>query len=280
MYGDDMRNRQNLHTHTLYCDGKDTMRQMADEAIAHGLTSLGFSSHTYTGFPFDECGIEKGDIDSYFSEIEELGKEYEGRLSLYKGFEYESRMAGSDNPPLDPRLDYSIGSVHLFRIGEDYFAVDNTIEEFNTAMEAAGGIRPLCQNFYDEVVRFATVSDYDITGHFDLITKFTEKAGQTFQNEKWYQSMALEALDAVIDCGKIFEVNTGAISRGYRSAPYPATFLLEQLFRRDTPIILSSDCHARTNITCHFEESEELLRSTGFMEMWMFDGSGFEPFSL
>lgn len=275
-----MISRQNLHTHTVYCDGKDTMRQMADEAIAQRLTSLGFSSHCYTGFAFDPCGIEKGDIDNYFAELDALRKEYAGRLEIYKGFEYESRIAGSDNPPLDSRLDYSIGSVHFFWIGDRYFAVDNTIDEFNAAMEAAGGIRPLCQNFYDEVVRFASISDYDITGHFDLITKFTEKAGQSFQNEEWYKAMALEAIDAVIDCGKLFEVNTGAISRGYRSAPYPAVFLLEHLFRRDVPIILSSDCHAKASLTCHFTESEELLKAIGFDEIWAFDGSGFEPFSL
>ena len=34
--------KQNLHTHSLYCDGKDTIDQMAQTAIQKGFTVLGF----------------------------------------------------------------------------------------------------------------------------------------------------------------------------------------------------------------------------------------------
>ena len=38
----------NFHTHTTYCDGKETAEQMVQAAIAKGFTRLGFSGH---GFP-------------------------------------------------------------------------------------------------------------------------------------------------------------------------------------------------------------------------------------
>lgn len=37
--------KQNLHTHSIYCDGKDTIEAMALEAINKGFNVLGFSGH-------------------------------------------------------------------------------------------------------------------------------------------------------------------------------------------------------------------------------------------
>ena len=37
--------KSNLHTHTVLCDGRDTVRHMADRAYGKGFVSLGFSGH-------------------------------------------------------------------------------------------------------------------------------------------------------------------------------------------------------------------------------------------
>ena len=39
--------KQNLHTHSLYCDGKDTIEEMVQEAISRNFDVLGFSGHGY-----------------------------------------------------------------------------------------------------------------------------------------------------------------------------------------------------------------------------------------
>ena len=38
--------RFNLHTHSTWCDGKSTPEEMIQAALAQGLTTLGFSSHS------------------------------------------------------------------------------------------------------------------------------------------------------------------------------------------------------------------------------------------
>ena len=40
----------NFHTHTTYCDGKETAEQMVQAAIAKGFTRLGFSGHGFNDF--------------------------------------------------------------------------------------------------------------------------------------------------------------------------------------------------------------------------------------
>lgn len=42
-----MYQKQNLHTHTCFCDGKDTPEEMIQEALKRGFDSLGFSMHSY-----------------------------------------------------------------------------------------------------------------------------------------------------------------------------------------------------------------------------------------
>ena len=231
--------KQNLHTHTLFCDGKNTPEEMAESAISHGFSSLGFSSHVHTGFPFDVCGIVSSEkTDEYFAELERLKRKYDGQLKIFSGLELESRDSMSMTPSI-------------------------------------GGWRPLIESYYEEVKRFASFSPYQITGHIDLVTKFCEKNGWKFEDESWYRDAALAAAEECIRHGKIVEVNTGAISRGYRTTPYPAPFILKYLREKNAPITLSSDCHAKENIEVAFDETLEMLRKIGFRELYVLTGDGF-----
>lgn len=75
----------------------------------------------------------------------------------------------------------------------------------------------------------------DIVGHFDLVAKFNEGGRLFDESDPRYRSAALDALDAVVKKHPRFEINTGAMSRGWRSAPYPAPFLLKRLRARSRP---------------------------------------------
>ena len=41
---------QNLHTHCLLCDGRDSPEEMAAAGLAMGFDSPGFPPHSYTPF--------------------------------------------------------------------------------------------------------------------------------------------------------------------------------------------------------------------------------------
>ena len=51
--------KANLHTHTSFCDGKNSPEEMVRSAVEKGFDVLGFSGHSYT--PFDEtyCPVWK-----------------------------------------------------------------------------------------------------------------------------------------------------------------------------------------------------------------------------
>ena len=89
------------------------------------------------------------------------------------------------------------------------------------------------------------------------------------------QKLALRYIGKLAATGKIFEVNTGAIGKEYRSTPYPAPFILKRLLELKAPIILSSDSHSVKTIDCHFDETEKMLREIGFREQMQLTEKGF-----
>ena len=76
------------------------------------------------------------------------------------------------------------------------------------------------------------------------------------------------------------ELNTGAISRGYRTAPYPSIPLLKHLRDIGGSVIVPSDCHNKGHLTCFYPEAAELLRSCGFRTTLRLRKNGFEELPL
>ena len=98
------------------------------------------------------------------------------------------------------------------------------------------------------------VTKCDIIGHFDLITKFIEQDPAFDTNHPRYVKAWQQAADELLKTGKPFEINTGAISRGYRTSPYPAKEIRDYIRAHGGKLILSSDAHAKENIAFRFDE--------------------------
>lgn len=57
----------------------------------------------------------------------------------------------------------------------------------------------------------------------------------------------------------VFEINTGAISKGYRTSPYPAAGQIDYIKSKGGVLILDSDSHAAGTVAYGFEEYENLI---------------------
>lgn len=70
----------------------------------------------------------------------------------------------------------------------------------------------------------------------------------------------LETL-GVLEAGDkpVFEINTGAITRGYRTTPYPSADQIDYIKSKGGVLILSSDSHAAGTICYGFEEFGHLV---------------------
>jgi histidinol-phosphatase (PHP family) len=119
-----------------------------------------------------------------------------------------------------------------------------------------------------------------IAGHLDLLTKFNEGYCQFDEQDPRYLEPAKEALACAVERGMVVELNTGAISRGWRKTPYPASYLLDVVKENGGHMVLGSDSHNLNNLTFHFDESVELLRQAGIDHIAVFNGKGFDHVTI
>lgn len=248
-----------FHTHSNYSDGQCTIREIVKEAVKRGMKAIGISDHSYTSFDLNYCVKKEKELERQ-ADIAALKAEFADRITLLLGIEHDFYS------PVPCGYDYIIGSVHYIKTPDGkYNVLDDGANKQKYLCDKYYDSRPelLARDYYETLSRFADISEIDIIGHFDLICKYSEKEPLFDESSPLYISSALSALRRLSDAGKIIEINTGAITRGMRTTPYPAPFILDELARLGTPVILSSDAHRACDICAHFDLAYETAKAHG-----------------
>lgn len=254
-----------LHMHTLFCDGTAEPEEYICAAIEKGLDQIGFSVHSYV--PFDtECCIAKERISEYKAEIRALKIKYSGKISVLCGVEqdYYSEF------PTDG-FDYVIGSVHYYKTPFNTyipFDISASLLKQMCADYFDGDIYLLCDEYYRLVADVVRKTGADIIGHFDLIGKFCEQDNLfDFENARYVESYT-KAAKKLSSYSVPFEINTGAISRKYRTIPYPSKEITKLLVDLGARFVMSSDAHSPENIAYEFEKYEAWAKNLGAEFVW------------
>ena len=245
-----MKNLCDYHVHTTFSDGKNTPEEMVRAAINKGMSEIGFSDHSYVSFD-DGYTIKHGKVDEYKREIARLEEKYRDKIKILCGIEQDFYSEGYAEG-----FDYVIGSVHYVNIGGKYLSVDETEEIFvNGAKNFFGGdYIAFAEEYFNTVAKLAERRDVDIVGHFDLIAKYNENNRYFDENNNRYVAAWKKVADKLIAANKTFEINTGAISRGYRTEPYPSAKIREYITSKGGKFILSSDSHSAEYLCYYFDE--------------------------
>jgi len=262
---------QNLHTHTTYCDGALPPEEMVKAAISKGLTSLGFSEHSYV--PFDihySMGFEE--TQNYIRDVNALKEKYDGIIDVFLGLEQDYY---STNVP--DGLDYIIGTLHYTYAGGELASADVGKPQQKALIDRlfGGDFYTFTDDYYNTFSKIAKKTKADIIGHFDLVTKYN--AGSYFFDESnpRYLDAAISAMDEILKDCNLFEINTGAMYRLGKAEPYPSPYLLKHLKSRGGEVILSSDSHNADSLGYMFSEMVQLLKAYGFNHIKRLTKSGF-----
>lgn len=266
-----MRAVCSVHTHSTMCDGKNTLAEMAAAAFAAGAASFGASGHSHTPLPEDQGGVLPRDMGAYRAEVLRLREVYRGRMDVLLGIELDNCADVTAEG-----FDYWIGSAHRLR-GPDgqWYTVDWDAETLAECCETVfgGDGCAMAEAYYREVCRMALMRPA-ILGHIDLITKYCESTPLFDEASPRYRAAALEALHCADPAATLLEINTGAMSRGYRSTPYPAEFLLEEWRRMGGRIILTADAHSARAIVFGYGRAAALAEKAGFTHSVVLTAAG------
>ncbi|MFQ6791612.1 MAG: histidinol-phosphatase [Thomasclavelia sp.] len=263
--------KQNLHTHSIYCDGNDTIEEMVLAAIDKGFTTLGFSGHgncrNVDNYSMDEINTQK-----YLEDVLRVKEKYQDQIKIFLGIEQD--VLGKHFIKGKP-YDYIIGSVHFVKAGDRYLAVDESKDVTQEIVTYFGSFLNYAKSYFEEVEKIVLDDEVDIVGHIDLLTKFNEDEEFIKFDELEYLKLAYQCIDKLLEKKKIFEVNTGAIARGQRKTPYPHHLLLKYIYDHGGKICLNSDCHNKEMLDCYYNEALALIQTCGFQTMMELTNDGF-----
>ena len=269
--------KQNLHTHTNYTDGKDEPEELVLEAIKRGFSSIGFSEHSFMYFSDFQPQLTLDKMPNYIKELNQLKVKYQDMIDIFCGLEYDlfSKVPTDD-------LDYVIGSVHYLKFGNEILGFDHNLEQTQNYINnnfGADGLK-FAKKYFETVITLPEKADFDIIGHFDIISKNNEKGHFLDTSSKEYLNWGYEAIHALKGKIPLFEVNTGAIARGYRTTPFPQPEFLKEFKKCGFGAVITSDCHDKNFLDCHFNEVRELLLSCGFKTNWILTDNGFKEVNI
>lgn len=246
---------------------------MVERALELGFDRLGFSGHSpYTADTLGDCFMTPEIFAAYRKEILALKEEYLGRIKIYLGIEQDII-----SPRYDRSLtDYRIGSVHTVEAGGKHYEIDISPEKFKEIMDThfGGDYEAMAENYFALTEKIVALTDCEIIGHIDLISKYNDLYGICESDR--YLLAAERAVKTLIPYGRPFEINTGAISRGYRKTPYPSPAILKMIKDLGGSIAISSDCHSAAGLDCAFDKAEALAKAAGFDEYGIIGDNGVE----
>ncbi len=274
----------NYHTHSNYCDGKASPREMVDFAVAHGFKYLGFSGHA--PMPYENTfAIPSDRYLEYCQTVRALQQEYADRIEIRLGLEIDY-VPGlqADFAPFIAQggLDYTIGSVHLVANPDEIEALRSHPEEapqhlwmidgsryevYDDGLQRhfGGDIRRAVKTFFYQNNAMIESQRPTIVGHFDKVVMHNR--GRYFQyDEPWFRDLLYETVELIRETGCICEINTRGIYKGRHNDYYPGRSTIQHMNQQGIPVIISTDAHAPEDLI-KTEGCEEFLQSIGYKEI-------------
>lgn len=261
------------HNHSTWSDGKGTLEEVLDAAIALGVDELGISDH-YLLHPAGRpapWAMPPAKLGEYVAALESLRDKSEAvngptiRIGVeVDWFTGHGEAIGAALTPFD--FDYRIGSVHEV----DGFVVDTSAAAWQSLDESQRN--EVHRRYWHDVKAMAESGLFDIAAHLDLTKKFG-----FFPSIDLADEMQV-ALDAIAAAGLVVEINTNGWHKPCGDA-YPTDALLRRCREREIPVTISADAHQPAFLVRDFAAAAERLSQAGYTAVARFAGRQitFEP---
>lgn len=196
--------RGDLHMHTTATDGRHSLEQMADAAVARGLEYIAITDHSQRTAMAN--GLNPQRLRAQWAAIDELRPRYTGRLTILKGIECDILEDGRLDLPDDvlAEADWVVASLH--------YGQQQSREQITARI--VGAI---------EHPSVATI------GH---------PTGRLLNHRDAYQVDMDRVIEAAARCGKLLEINANPLRLDLSDAH------AAEARRRGVKLVIDTDAHS------------------------------------
>ena len=257
-----------LHTHTLGCDGKNTIAEMVARATEIGMTAIGISNHFIVHpriqesnfYPYSVRGGYNHIYCSSFLEIltrfvpifDELEQvAAKSSIRVLRGFEVDwfpdpnwQREFAQAMRILRP--DYLIGASHFVEVN----GIPNNVHDIAHADRSTQ--QEMLTQYWNKICAASQSGLFTFMAHLDLPRKVGLGTDET-----WMETER-QAIAQIASHGTPIEINTGLYPE-----PYPSRRILEHIAAHNIPVLISDDAHNVDQIGRHFADAERLIGEVG-----------------
>jgi len=245
------------HAHTPLCHhASGEPEAYAVIAYQRGLKGIIITCHNPTNNGWSpDVRMKMNEFADYLAMVERARKRWAGQVDVRVGLE-------SDYVPgMESWLEklhgmaafhYILGSVHPH-------LPDYKKRYFN------GDILAFQRAYFEHLAMAAETGLFDALAHPDLV--------KIVDPSQWKPERLLtairRALDRIAATGAAMELNTYGLEKT-PAEMYPGRLMLEEMRRRDIPVVLGSDAHHPQRVAANFEDALDLLEEVGYTQVSVF----------
>ena len=208
---------------------------------------------------FDDWRMDLADFPEYLRLIEEARSEFP-QLPIRLGLECDF-IPGKESwiRELGKKadFDYFIGAVHYITPDWD---VDNPLK---LARWKDQPVEEVWTKYFKAMTQAAESGLFDFMAHPDLVKKFGHRPKGDLR--PYYK----DTLDAIEAAGIAMEVSTAGLRKEVMEI-YPSIEFLEEAFRRNIPVLISSDSHAPAEVGYEFQRALKMVKGFGYRKLCTF----------
>lgn len=238
------------HMHTPLCKhARGELEAYAAVAQQRGLKGIIVTCHSPHPEWAPEVRMTVDQFDQYVALVRRAREAWQDRIDVRLGLESDyvpGMEAWLEKLHSRAEFHYILGSVHAPL--PDYKALywhDNALE--------------FQQTYFSHLAMAAETGLFDSLAHPDLV--------KILFPSQWNPASLLDdirhSLDRVARTGVAMELNTSGLHKTHQEM-HPSGLVLEEMKRRNIPVVIGSDAHHPGRVAADFERALELLQEVGY----------------
>ncbi|MFJ5768292.1 histidinol-phosphatase HisJ [Psychrobacillus sp. NPDC093180] len=255
------------HIHTPYCPHGtlDPFHLYIEKAIQNGFHEITFTEHAplpndfIDPTPDKDSGMDFNKLESYFTDLNRLKKQYEKDIVISTGLEIDF-ISGFEQDTISflntygMYLDDSILSVHFLPFQNTYTCIDYSKSTFLEFVKHVGSQEAVYKLYYktlmDSITSPLGIYKPKRIGHITLVHKFQHALPEKVEDHKEIISILSEMKNQQLQ----LDVNSAGLAKPYCLESYPAPPYIQLAKQLEVPVVFGSDAHNAEDLHQFYKE--------------------------